>query len=87
MKKGRPGWGFRIFMMLWWLLNGWLRFFADTDLSVRMKKFADTSWILFGVIFCIWIIADSLGNARKRKSKKMRICDFVCFSMRITVYI
>ena len=70
MKKGRPGWGFRICMMLWWLLNGWLRFFADTDLSVRMKKFADTSWILFGAIFCIWIIADSLGNARKRKSKK-----------------
>ena len=70
MKKGRPGWGFRIFMMLWWLLNGWLRFFADTDSSVRMKRFADASWILFGVIFCIWITADCLGNARKRKSKK-----------------
>ena len=70
MKKGKPDCAFRIFMLLWWLLNGWLRFFADTDSSVRMKRFADASWILFGVIFCIWIIAGCLGNARKRKSKK-----------------
>ena len=87
MKKGRQDCAFRMFMLLWRLLNGWLRFFADTDSSVRMKQFADASWILFGVIFCIWIIAGCLGNARKRKSEKMRICDFACFSMRITVYI
>lgn len=70
MKKGKPDWAFRIFLMLWWLLNGWLRFFADTDSSVRMKQFADASWIWFGAIFCSWIIVDCLGDARKKKIKK-----------------